>query len=597
MGFKTWIQKHLSRRLLFYLMPVLAVQIILTGVISYSWIYSYVEEIMVSKTMEVNKSLVQEVNYIRNNYEIHASRIMANQSVQDILKKSYSTDSLVEQYVEDRRAVEWALMDPENKLSSVLISNNQVMYQTITQTAYQAPSSIHEVRESEIYEKSLESDGNNIWLPLKEDFKGNQTTPYLYLLKSINQITYDYRRLGQLMIQIPLDTLDGVFKRNGLAENEYFAIIDDSGCYMYHSLDKTLVGEQLEESLRFVLKAKESMNQTIDSERFMLYYSPYENRLNKSGWNVLHVVPTRIASTYTSAIQYLCLGIMLFLLFLSTPLFIILFGGVAKPIVELDEAVSALGGSLETRIPVDRHDEIGNLQESFNKMADDIIQLLVGTAEKSKRLQKMEFDALEYQINPHFLYNSLDSIYWMAKKAGNEDVSLMVMSLARFYRVGLSNGQDVYCIRDELEHVRQYLTINKLRFKESFNFEIEAEPMVLERPMLKIILQPIVENAIKHGVDKKETTGFIRVSVHEEGNDIIFAVSDNGPGLPEHRVQAIEGALQKHELSDNADGGFGMYNVYQRLWLHYGEGIELKLESKPGEGTIVRIRIPHNAQI
>jgi two-component system sensor histidine kinase YesM len=238
-------------------------------------------------------------------------------------------------------------------------------------------------------------------------------------------------------------------------------------------------------------------------------------------------------------------------------------------------------------------DEIGHLQASFNKMAEDINNLLDKNAEENKQLRLMELNMIEYQINPHFLYNSLDSINWMAHKAGNEDIEEMVTALARFFRVGLSKGKEFYKIGDELEHVRQYLLINKIRFKDCFDFSVEAGPEVLEYSTIKIILQPIVENAIKYGIDKSGTNGFIRVNVKLEENSVLFEVSDNGAGIPGERLNAIQKVLTKHtQIVDSSLNGFGLLNVNQRIWMQFGEGYGIIIDSVVGIGTIVHIRIP-----
>jgi two-component system, sensor histidine kinase YesM len=269
-------------------------------------------------------------------------------------------------------------------------------------------------------------------------------------------------------------------------------------------------------------------------------------------------------------------------------------------------------GNLKARASTNRMDEVGHLQVSFNKMADDISNLLEKIEYENKQRRLMELNILEYQVNPHFLYNTLDSINWMAQKAGKEDIGELAGALARFFRVGLSKGNEFYEVKDELEHVQQYLLINKIRYKDCFQYQITSDPDVLENHTIKIILQPIVENAIKYGINKRSAGGYISVSAKKDNDSILFEISDNGEGIQNDRLQAIQSALGKHTVIDgepvdsrnsrSTGSGFGLFNVNQRIWLHFGDGFGITIDSvaqnsgkennSTGSGTVVRIRIP-----
>jgi two-component system sensor histidine kinase YesM len=285
---------------------------------------------------------------------------------------------------------------------------------------------------------------------------------------------------------------------------------------------------------------------------------------------------------------------MFLLLLISLPLLVTLSRTISKPIKTLKDTVEMFGkGQLAVRSNISRADEIGHLQVSFNKMADDINNLWARITEENKQRRILELDMLEYQINPHFLYNSLDSINWMARKAGNEDIGEMAMALSRFFRVGLSKGKEYYTVADELEHVRQYLLINKIRYKDCFTYDIQADPEVLSYTTIKIMLQPIVENAIKYGVDKSGTGGCIVVSVKKDGEKLCFTVADNGCGIPRDKLTDIQKALADKVLpDDDSENGFGLYHVNQRIWLHYGNGYGITLHCAQMEGLIVRVCIP-----
>jgi two-component system sensor histidine kinase YesM len=249
-------------------------------------------------------------------------------------------------------------------------------------------------------------------------------------------------------------------------------------------------------------------------------------------------------------------------------------------------------GDLMLRTSTDRNDEIGKLQQSFNLMADDIKNLLQKIENENKQRRILELNILEYQINPHFLYNTLDSINWMAQKSGQKDISEMVTALARFFRIGLSKGKEFIKIRDELEHANSYLIISKIRFKECFEFKFDVSEEILEYKTVKLILQPVIENAIKHGIDKDGKDGLIEIKGKLDEGTVILSVTDNGKGIDEEHLKVLRKLLINTSRMDDYGGGIGLINVNQRIKLNFGSEYGLGIESKLGYGTTVYIRIP-----
>jgi two-component system sensor histidine kinase YesM len=391
-----------------------------------------------------------------------------------------------------------------------------------------------------------------------------------------------------------MDSLSDIFKTSNLKNGEYYAIIDNSGKYLYNSEKMNLIGEKADEKILSITKSQIEGWQIINQNDhdYLISYSNYPG----NGWNVVHVLPMRYISANAESVRNYILLILFISLLILLPLLILMSRNLSRPIKKLKTTVEKFGsGDLSTREKTSgRMDEIGNLQTSFNKMADDITSLLSIINDEHKQRRLLEFNILEYQINPHFLYNSLDSINWMAKVSGNKDIEDIVCALAKYLRIGLSKGKEVFEVRNELEHVRQYLLINMIRFKDCFNFEINAEPDLLNCKTIKIILQPIVENAIKYGINKKNTNGYIKITARRDGESVLFEVTDNGPGIPLSKIQAIHNLLADHTIDSESENGFGFYNVNQRIWLHYGDGYGITIDesSSLDMGTTVKIRIP-----
>ena len=236
--------------------------------------------------------------------------------------------------------------------------------------------------------------------------------------------------------------------------------------------------------------------------------------------------------------------------------------------------------------PVGGTREVQELSASFSHMVGRIQQLMVTVRQEEVNLRKTELKALQAQINPHFLYNTLDSIAWMCEQGQNADAVRMVHALARLFRISISKGHELIPIAREIEHAESYLQIQKYRYKNRFTYRFEVDPGCLDYLCNKITLQPIIENAINHGLDLMVEEGHITVQVCPDGQDILFRVRDDGVGMSPEQVAAI---LNKGP-SDRT--GIGIKNVNDRLKIYFGKQYGLRIDSVPDEGTCVEIRMP-----
>lgn len=266
---------------------------------------------------------------------------------------------------------------------------------------------------------------------------------------------------------------------------------------------------------------------------------------------------------------------------------------VTRPINALQKTAERLGrGELEARAELYDLEEINVLARTFNKMSDEIADLMEKTKQEQKNLREAELKLLQAQINPHFLYNTLDSIVWMAEGGNSRQVVEMTTDLSDFFRTVLSGGNDYITIAEEESHIRSYLKIQKIRYEDILDYRIEIDPAIHKQIILKMILQPIVENALYHGIKNKRGGGriIIRGTAFEGG--IQFEVEDNGTGMDEVSLHALRDKLQGRESrSSSGRNSFGMYNVAQRIRMYYGGRSDITVTSEKGIGTCVRIRL------
>ena len=265
---------------------------------------------------------------------------------------------------------------------------------------------------------------------------------------------------------------------------------------------------------------------------------------------------------------------------------------ITEPVTELMDMTERFArGDFTVSYHPNSDDEMETLAESFNSMVGEIKTLVDDIHREQVNARDAELRILQEQINPHFLYNTLDAIMWMTESGENEEAIMMLQELSNFFRTSLSKGQSVITIRTEMEHVKSYLNIQRYRYQDILDFELDFADEIMDYYVQKLTLQPIVENALYHGIKNKRGKGMIKVTGVSDGEDILLTVEDNGIGMKEDELAHLRGLISG-EIKDDEQHGFGMANVEQRLQMHYGRAYGMRVSSTYGEGTKVVVRIP-----
>lgn len=266
---------------------------------------------------------------------------------------------------------------------------------------------------------------------------------------------------------------------------------------------------------------------------------------------------------------------------------------VTYPIKQLCDKAERLGVGDLTVVPIKTNNkEFKTLDDGFNEMIYRITNLLNQVKEDQTALHKTELELLQAQINPHFLYNTFDSIIWLAEAKRNDEVVQMVSSLSTFFRNSLNKGQDIITVEAEAEQVKSYLNIQKIRYSDILEYEISIDDDIKEYQLPKLSLQPLVENAIYHGIKNKRGGGKLWIRGYSKGDYLILSVRDNGTGIPGRELEVLrDGVYEDHHT------GLGLINVHKRIKLYCGEAYGLTFESVFGEGTTVSIRLPKDNQL
>lgn len=310
-----------------------------------------------------------------------------------------------------------------------------------------------------------------------------------------------------------------------------------------------------------------------------------------TGWKIIGVSPEHGFTLNEVKTRLFLVFVVAFFLFLLAVINAYISSKITAPIQELEKSVNALEeGELDTQVYTGGSYEIQHLGRSIGGMARRIQALMNDIVAEHESKRKSEFDTLQSQINPHFLYNTLDIIVWMIENEQKQEAVKVVTALARFFRISLSRGKSIIPVKDELEHVRSYLMIQQMRFKNKFTYDIQAEQEVLSLASLKLMLQPLVENAIYHGMEFMDGDGEILIKVFIQEERLRFIIEDNGLGMTKEQVQGL--LTEKKHSSSRRGSGIGVKNVNERIRLYFGEEYGLFIRSEPDEGTAVEICLP-----
>lgn len=393
---------------------------------------------------------------------------------------------------------------------------------------------------------------------------------------------------GVLLIDMTYAGLQYMLDNISLGEQGYLYLISSSGELIYHP-KMQLIDAGLE---------KENIS-AASTYRDGNYQETWQGRerniivktVGYTGWKIIGVVPEQGVTLNGVKTRLFMVFVVAFFLFLLAVINSYISSKITAPIQELEKSVNALeDGELDTEIYAGGSYEIQHLGRSIGDMAKRIQALMGDIVEEHESKRKSEFDTLQSQINPHFLYNTLDIIVWMIENEQKQEAVKVVTALARFFRISLSKGKSIIPVRDELEHVRNYLMIQQKRFKNKFTYQIRAEDEVLPMASLKLMLQPLVENAIYHGMEFMDGDGEILVEVKREEESLYFTIEDNGLGMTEEQTK---GLLTGETKSTSGKGsGIGVKNVNERIRLYFGESYGLEIFSEPDEGTVIKIHLP-----
>ena len=397
--------------------------------------------------------------------------------------------------------------------------------------------------------------------------------------------------LGVLLVDMNYSSIEQLLtKANTDNASEYVYLMDGSGELIYHPKQKLIYTDLFSEN-NLVAASYEggSHKEEYDGEKRIVTVKT----ISYTGWKIVSVVPM---SSFDMGISGMRMFVIL-LMSLSMLMIILLnqfvSANIAKPLKRLNDSVKDWeAGNMNPDIYVGGSLEVEHLGKTLRSTVAQIQELMHDILVEQEEKRKSELDALQSQINPHFLYNTLDSIVWMIEGERYEDAVFMVTQLASLFRISLSRGKTIISMEDELKHARNYMNIQKIRYKNKFTVEFQVEDAILSCCTVKLVIQPLLENAIYYGMESMDGDGEITVVGYRKGDDVYVEVRDNGLGMPDEMVDAL---LTENNRVRKHGSGVGLINVHNRIRLRFGEPYGLEIESCLDEGTTVRIHLPYIA--
>ena len=395
---------------------------------------------------------------------------------------------------------------------------------------------------------------------------------------------------GVLLIDLNYQIIDRLCADIQLGSRGYIYLIDRSGGILWHPQQDLIYAGLKEENAQQVLAAKNGRMLLGKGSGRKLYVACASEA---TGWTAVGVAYTQELLRSRDRIYQTYLLIAAAALVLALVFALQLSMSIADPIRRLTQTMRRVEeGDLHVRCQVSSRTELGQLSDSFNHMIAKTADLMDERLRIEEQKRKSEWKALQAQIQPHFLYNTLDSIIWMSHAGRSEEVVEMTSALAALLRSSIGDGSDTNTLKTEIAHVRSYLTIQKMRYKNKFSADISVEPGVEKLYTIKLIIQPILENAIYHGMEYADGDGEIHIRAFREEETVVIEVEDNGPGMSEEIVEQLLKPTRDVSVPKAKGSGIGFRNVHQRIQLTFGSAYGLTIRSEPDNGTVVRICLP-----
>lgn len=544
------------------------------------YLNSYLEEV---------DSIAKNVNY---NYYLQNYLIRALEQEQ-----TYSNLTIVEnmrEYEMSSQAFNDIILTRPDVSSIMIFGKKGLLFH---KTIYNYRNVIMDYSSLPWYENALKNSGQAVITgPNQHVFLSNNNEKSISVSRVI-QSWEDGSFLGVVLIDLNLNKIAEICEAGNVNESSFLGIINKEGELVYQQekgKEKINMGDSdVLECINNAMDKSDGLSCLVKLDN--VEYLIVQREMDSTGWKLLNIAPFAEVTAglhNTNLLIIICVGISLLVTLAALNQ---ILTDIIKPLKNLQKHMARVSiENMNQQVIVQSKDEIGKLATNFNEMLMRIENLKGQVLAEQEEKRRYELQALQAQINPHFLYNTLDSIIWMAE-TNDSNIVPMTEALAKLFRISLNKGNEEIYLEREIEHVKNYLIIQSMRYEDKFRFEIHIDDNVKKCRIIKLILQPIVENCIYHGIKKKRGKGNIIINAFRENNILKIMVKDDGCGMTEEMCKKI---LSDEIVPENISGsGIGVKNVNERIKLRFGKEYGLFYSSKPGEGTTVEYILPYVQEV
>lgn len=595
---KSWANKlSVRKKIIFYGYLTITPVLLITCTILLFYNYNRgLDEHLENDIIEIN-SLEDSVNMLQKDVEDISTYICINNDIHRILESNNvnllnhnpklwlekAPMMLVQDMIALKGDIKTIAIYPENGVNPYLRGMDGSSY----------TNNFSKIRKTKDYKDVLKSENKKMWKSVDK----SDESPYIVnhsdkvvLYREIFNLSRT-KNLGLLVIGVEKKSFEDLCSNILVKKDEGVIVLDKNGGELFE------FGTIPEDFKKHILK-EEFLEKNYKERENHFTYGKYEVICKQSSRNssiICKVVPNYNVQMQFIDFAYVPLTLLVAILIGMLPLLLIISHLIMTPLNKVSVAIRKFSkGDFNQKIELTTEDEIGEVARCFNKMVEDIKTLIEENYVITLKEKESELIALQAQINPHFLYNTLDSFYWKANEDGNEELADNIIALSQLFRLVLNQGQGDITVENEIELVSRYLQIQRMRFSNRLEYHIDIEECLKKEKIPKLIVQPFVENAIVHGFENVGTSCRIIVTGKKEGNMIHFEIVDTGIGMSQRQIDAIwEGEIESKDYARQRIGRYAIKNIKERLELKYQEHFTLRIESSVGKGTKVILCIPH----
>jgi hypothetical protein len=543
--------------------------------------YSYSAEIVLKQSLEQTREIVEQFSISLDNY----MGLMRNKM--EILADSPTIQEELNTHQDKEEIKNDSFYSRNKRIRRIMlqiyssVTMNDVEIYGINETNHYLSlwSKKYEIPDKDIlFENANLSKGRSV---LVNNINDADTIQMIKMVKDLQT----YKPIGYIRFGLKRNYIEK------MAKNINFG--SDGGVVIFDENLSKISGIAHDSVLSKLLKEKPSIGNFSYSEGKNEYTAVHIHS-DSTGWTTVGVIPLRYINKDLAGIQYLTVIIIVLTIIIGVTVSVIIAQSLILP---LENTVNALEkfsrGDFAVRLKENRCDEIGKLNRIFNKAIKEINELMQKVTQSEILNKEMEFKTLQSQMNPHFLYNTLDAINWLAFKEKQTEICNLVAAISSLIRASISNKKSIITIEQELDYVKNYIYIQHIRYKDRFDIIYDIDESLLKQAVPKLIIQPIVENAIIHGIENSKNKNLLYISVKRENECIIIIVKDTGIGMTDEKVsELLKEPLNAEGDEQKAHTNLGLYAVHKRIQLMYGDLYGLTVQSQAGEGTTVTLHIP-----